>query len=130
MTLLAKPAMALGFGLFFLCAVTCAHFDQITTAPLGITTDWAHGAFLVAGGLISGRNWNNGRPYQIAGWAAAASLFFGSVIGNFEEWRAQSLAGSTAGLVSMSQGTYLVIVGILFIVSLAGLIATIRARPR
>jgi hypothetical protein len=74
--------MALAFGLFFLCAVTCAHFDQITTAPLGLAADWAHGGFLVAGGLISSRNWAKGSPYQIAAWAATASLFFGSVLGN------------------------------------------------
>ena len=43
MTFLGKPTMALAFGLFFLCAVTCAHFDQIATAPLGLAADWAHG---------------------------------------------------------------------------------------
>src|SRR5688572_6388735 len=127
MTFLAKPTMAIAFGLFFLCAVTCAHFDQIFTTPLGITTDWAHGAFLVAGGMISRRDWVNGRVYLIAAWAATASLFLGSVLGNFEEWRAQPLEGGTAGLVSMSQGTYLFIVVVLFIVALGGLMASLRA---
>ncbi len=127
MTFLAKPTMALGFGLFFLCAVTCAHFDQITTAPLGLASDWVHGCFLVVGGLISSRDWVKGSPYQIAAWAATASLFFGSVLGNFEEWRSQPLEGGTAGFVAMSQATYLFIVFVLFVVALAGLIASLRA---
>ena len=127
MTFLGKPTMALAFGLFFLCAVTCAHFDQITTAPLGLAADWAHGGFLVAGGLISSRDWAKGSSYQIAAWAATASLFFGSALGNFEDWRAQPLEGGTAGLVSMSQGTYLLIVFVLLVVALGGLAASIRA---
>jgi hypothetical protein len=43
MAFMAKPAFALAFGAFFLCAVTCAHFDQLATYPLGVVPDWAAG---------------------------------------------------------------------------------------
>ena len=128
MTFLAKPFVALGFGLFFLCAATCAHFDQIATSPLALVPDWAAGILLVGGGVLSGRDWANRRAYQIAAWAFMASLLFGSVVGNFEEWRSHAPDGGTSGLVSMSQGPYLAIVSILFLVALGGLIASLRTR--
>lgn len=59
MAFLAKPIVALGFGAFFFC-----------------------GAFLLIGGFASRRDWTNGYAYQVAGWAAMASLLFGSVVGN------------------------------------------------
>src|SRR5712691_1883023 len=39
MTFLAKPFVALGFGAFFLCAATCAHFDEVATTPLSLGPD-------------------------------------------------------------------------------------------
>jgi hypothetical protein len=130
MTYLSKPVVALAFGLFFLCAVTCAHFDQLATYPLGVVPDWAAGVFLVGGAVASRRDWTDGRVYQIAAWAFIASLLFGSMIGNFEEWQAAPAEGGTSGLVSMSQGTYLAIVTALFLVALFGLIASLRSRGR
>ena len=70
----------------------------------------------------------NGHVYQVAGWAAMTSLLFGSVVGNFEEWRAESLGYGGDGLVSMSQGAYLAAVSVLFVAALGGLIASLRAR--
>jgi hypothetical protein len=125
---LAKPMVALGFGAFFFCGFVCTHFDEITTSPLPTAPDWVVGAFLLIGGFASRRDWTHGYAYQVAGWAAMASLLFGSVVGNFEEWRAAPLSGDTDGLVSMSQGSYLVAVGFLFAVALGGLIASLRAR--
>ena len=120
MTYLSNPVVALAFGLFFLCAVTCAHFDQLFTSPLSVVPDWAAGVFLVGGSVASHRDWTDGRVYQIAAWAFTASLLFASMVGNFEEWQAQPADRGTAGLVSMSQGTYLTIVTALFLVALCG----------
>jgi hypothetical protein len=128
MTFLAKPLVALGFGAFFLCAATCAHFDQIATTPLSLGPDWAAGAFLVGGAVISGRDWSNGRMYQIAAWAFMVSLLFGSVIGNIQDWVAGASDIGSSGLVALSEGPYLTIVSILFLVSLGGLITSLRAR--
>ena len=128
MTYLSNPVVALAFGLFFLCAVTCAHFDQVTTYPLAVIPDWAAGVFLVGGAVASRRDWTDGRVYQIAAWAFTASLLFGSMTGNFEQWLAEPTEGGTSGIVSMSQGTYLVIVTALFLVALFGLIASLHSR--
>jgi hypothetical protein len=131
MTFLAKPFVALGFGAFFLCAATCAHLDEITTSPLSLGPDWAAGVFLIGGAVLSGRNWDTGRAYQIAAWAFMVSLLFGSVVGNIEEWMSHAPDTHAAGLVSMSQGTYLLVVSVLFLVSLGGLIMSLRlSAPR
>jgi hypothetical protein len=127
MPFLAKPLVAIGFGAFFLCAATCAHFDEIATTPLSLGPDWVAGVLLVGGAVISRRDWGNGRAYQIAAWAFMVSLLFGSVLGNLEDWISHTHAGSS-GLVALSEGPYLVIVGTLFLVSLGGLIASLRAQ--
>jgi hypothetical protein len=128
MTFLAKPFVALGFGAFFLCAATCAHFDEVATAPLSLGPDWAAGILLVGGAVISGRDWNTGRAYQIAAWAFMVSLLFGSVLGNLEDWISHASDTGSSGLVALSEGPYLAIVSMLFLVSLGGLISSLRAR--
>ena len=128
MTYLSSPVAALVFGLVFLCAVTCAHFDELSTAPLSVVPDWAAGVFLVGAAVAGRRDWTEGRVYQVAAWAFTASLLFASTVGNFEEWQAAPEQGGASGLVSMSQGTYLAIVTALFLVALVGLIASLRAR--
>jgi hypothetical protein len=127
MAFLAKPIVALGFGAFFFCGFVCTHFAEITTSPLPTAPDWAVGAFLLLGGFASHRDWTSGYAYQVAGWAAMTSLLFGSVVGSFEAWRADPVSG-TDGLVSLSQGSYLAAVALLFVIALGGLIASLRAR--
>ena len=128
MAFLAKPIVALGFGAFFFCGFVCTHFDEIMTSPLPTAPDWVVGAFLLIGGFASRRDWTHGYVYQVAGWAAMASLLFGSVVGNFEAWLSDPLSGDADDLVSMTQGSYLAAVSLLFVVALGGLIASLRAR--
>jgi hypothetical protein len=126
MTFLAKPFVAMGFGAFFLCAATCAHFDEITSSPLSLAPDWAAGLFLVGGAVRSGRDWDSGRTYQIAAWAFMVSLLFASVLGNIEEGMSHAVDGSS-GLVTLPPTVYLAIVCTLFLVSLGGLIMSLRS---
>ena len=128
MTLLARPSVALGFGAFFLCAATCAHFDDAVAMPLSLVPDWAAGVLLMGGAMVSVRDWGNGRPYQIAAWAFMVSLLFGSVLGNFQEWHAHTPEPGSSGLVSLAEGPYLAIVTILFLVALGGLISSLNAK--
>jgi len=128
MSVLAKPAVALGFGAFFLCAATCAHFDELGT-PWDLLPDWTAGIILVGGAVISRRDWGTGRQYQIAAWAFMVCLLFVSLVGNVQDWLTQAPeATGSGGLVSMTQGPYTIIVGILFAVASAGLTASLRAR--
>jgi hypothetical protein len=130
MTFLARPPVALGFGAFFLCAATCAHFDTISPShwlswPLD---DWAAGAFLISGGVLSSRNWTSGRPYQIAGWAFIVSLLFGSFLGDFHDWVSHSPdATGTTGLVTIPEGPYVAFVGALFVLAVGGLVSSLRS---
>jgi len=123
---LARPWFALYFGAFFICAVTCADFDELTTMPLNLVSDYVVGGVLIAGAVASGRDWKNGRSYQIAAWASMATLLFNSAFRNFRDWisHAPEATGVT-GLVSLSQGTYLAAVIVLFLVSCAGLASSL-----
>src|SRR5262245_56068406 len=103
MMLLAKPSTALGFGAFFLCAVSCTHSNEITTSPLSLIPDWTASAFLIGGAIKSGRAWAAGRTYQIAAWAFMASLLFHSFLGNLEEWLSPNQPDAATELVSLSQ---------------------------
>ena len=126
MSLLAKPTVALGFGAFFLCAVACTHFEELGS-PLSMAPDWAAGLFMVGGAVVSRRDWDNGRTYQVAAWAFMVSLLFASFLGNLEGWMASESEGVT-GLVSLPHGVYLASIGILLAVALGGLISSLRSQ--
>jgi hypothetical protein len=128
MTFLAKPSMALGFGAFFLCAVTCTHFGEIGTNALTLVPDWAAGFAMVGGAAVSRRNWSDGRAYQVAAWAFMVSLLFGSFLGNFDEWLSPGPTDAGTGLVNLPQGAYFASVGILCVVALAGLVSSLRSK--
>src|SRR5262245_56763959 len=106
MMMLAKPSVAIGFGLFLLCAVACTHSDEMFTNPLSVVPDWTAGFVLVAAAIANRRSRVDGRTYQVAAWAFMVSLLFGSFVGNFEEWLSAS-AERSPGLVSLAQGAYL-----------------------
>src|SRR6476469_9766942 len=66
----ASPLAAIGFGLFFVCASTTAHFARIVwhdwfSWPID---DWVAGVLLVYGGMRGARDRQHGRLYQVAGW--------------------------------------------------------------
>jgi hypothetical protein len=124
----AHPFVALYFGVFFLCAVTCTHLDDIVAMPLSVVSDYTAGILLIAGAIAGRRNWAQGRPYQIAAWAFITSLLFGSVLGNFQEWLAHSSDAGATGLVPMSPGEYLAIETAMFLVSCVGLASSLIVR--
>jgi hypothetical protein len=126
MMMLAKPSVAIGFGLFFLCAVACTHSDEMLSNPLSVVPDWAAGFVLVAGAIANRRSSVDGRTYQVAAWAFMVSLLFGSFVGNFEEWLSTSTE-RRPGLVSLAPGSYLASIGVMCLFALGGLIGSVRA---
>ena len=113
MMTLAKPSVALGFGVFFLCAVACTHSSETFSSPLSVLPDWMAGLAVVGGAVVSRRDWNVGRPYQAAGWAFMVSLLLESFLGNLEEWMDSSPADVGTDIVSLRQGVYLASIGVL-----------------
>ena len=128
MMMLAKPSVALGFGVFFLCAVACTHSTEMFSRPLWLLPDWVAGLAVVGGAVVSRRDWNVGRPYQVAGWAFMVSLLLESFLGNLEEWMDSSPADVGTDIVSLPHGVYLASIGVLGLVALGALIGTLRAR--
>ncbi len=126
MMTLAKPSVALEFGVFFLCAVACTHSDEILHSPLSVVPDWAAGFVLIGAAILNRRSRVHGRTYQVAAWAFMVSLLFASFVGNFEEWLSASDQHRT-GLFSMAQGSYLAAVGMMCLLATGGLIGSLKA---
>ena len=127
MTSFASPILAIAFGAFLLCTETCLHFESIVSLPgswLSLPIhDWGAASFLIYGGVRSRRDWATGRVYQAAAWAFSASLLCGAFFGHLEDW---SAAGSVGGWIS--ERALVIIIGLLFAISLGGLLGTIRLR--
>src|SRR5215471_9671054 len=99
----AKPPVALGFAACFFCGLLCTHLDEVTAAPLGLAGDVLAGVALLVGGVLSGRDWERGRQYQLAGWSFMASLLFHSVLGNLSGILGHATEGSgSTGIVALS----------------------------
>lgn len=123
MTRLASPTLAIGFGAFFLCAETCLHLGDLIPLESWFALpihDWAAGLLLMYGGVKSGRHWEGGRLYQIAGWAFNVSLLSGAFLGHLEEWSSGTIHDGF-----ISQPVLLILIAILLAVSIGGLVSTI-----
>jgi hypothetical protein len=119
----ARPALAVAFGAFILCAETCLHFEEITHPASWIDLpihDWLAGVFLVWSGLKSRRAWNWGRPYQAAAWAFMASLLLGAFVSHWEEW---TIVGSADAWATAFVGT----LAVLLVMAVGGLVGTLTA---
>ena len=128
MMLLAKPSVALGFRLFFACAVACTHSNELFSSPLSLVPDWAAALAVIGGAVVSRRDWHDGRPYQAAGWAFMASLLLHSFLANLEEWMSSSRADIGTEIVALPHGVYLASIGVLCLVAFGGLVATLKTR--
>jgi hypothetical protein len=128
MSVLALPMLAIGFGAFIVCAETCLHFGSIASLSSWVewpVHDWIAGGGLVASGVVSGKDWNGGRPYQAAAWAFMTSLLMAAFVNTWSEW--------SEGIASddwLSTGAWVVILEMLLAVSAAALAATLLKRSR
>ena len=123
MSLFARPAFAIGFGAFFLCAETCLHSANIVSLEWASIPfhDWTVALFLIYGATKSRANWIEGRPYQAVGWALNASLLYMAFSGHLEEWGAQPEEGAW-----ISEPLLVVSIGIMLAVALCGVWSTLR----
>ena len=86
MNAFTRPALAVAFGAFILCAETCLHFDSLATAAwLDMPWhDWLAGLWLVVAGL---RGRTSGLPLSLtAAWAFMLSLLVSAFFGHIAEW--------------------------------------------
>jgi len=121
----AKPTVALGFAAFFFCGLICTHVEDVTAAPLDLGGDVLAGVALFVGGVLSGRDWGQGRQYQVVGWSFMVSLLFHSVLGNLSDILIHATDGARSGLVVLSPVAYTAIEGLLLVVSTVGLWTTL-----
>jgi hypothetical protein len=126
--LFAKPAVAIGFGAFFLCAETCLHGEQVVkfaSEPLALPLyDWSAGAFLLAAGVLTQRAWTvTRRQYQAVAWGFMLSLLLGALVSTVEEWLAPPNNPAEWGI---SEAGFTVIIAVMVLIALAGMVSTIR----
>jgi hypothetical protein len=127
MTYFAKPAVAITFGAFMLCAETCLHAEAVIEAGAAELPiyDWLAGGFLLGAGVLTQRQWTlTRRQYQIAAWAFMASLLTGAFVSQLTEWLTPPVEPPYLGI---SETGYLVIIAALLSVAVFGLVSTIRA---
>jgi hypothetical protein len=122
----AKPAVAIVFGAFFLCAETCLHADtvlQFATRPLELPLyDWATGGFLLVAGVLSSRDWTTmRRQYQAVAWAFMLSLLVGASWGHLGEWLTPPVENSW-----LPEGAFLATVVTMTVIAGCGLVSTLR----
>jgi hypothetical protein len=122
----AKPPVAIGFAAFFFCGLLCTHLDEVTAAPLGLAGDFLAGVALLVGGILSGRDWAQGRQYQVVGWSFMASLLFHSVLGNLSDVLTHATDAGTTGIVTLSPVAYTAIEAAFLVLSFAGLWTTLK----
>jgi uncharacterized protein involved in response to NO len=126
----AKPAVAIAFGAFFLCAETCLHADsilQFASQPLELPVyDWTAGAFLLVTGILSGRKWTlTRRQYQAVAWGFMLSLLVGAFIPSVTDWL--SPPDETHWL---SEGGFVLAIAIMIAVAGCGIVSTLTAREQ
>ena len=127
MNYLAKPAVAIAFGAFVLCAETCLHAEsllQFATRPLELPVyDWSAGGLLLTAGLLSRREGSpRRRQLQAVAWAFMLSLLVGASFSMLGEWGTPPDEGEW-----LSEGAFLSVVGTMTIVALLALIMTMQA---
>jgi hypothetical protein len=124
----AKPAVAIGFGAFFLCAETCLHAEEVlqfASRPLELPVyDWAAGGFLLVAGVLSHRDWSTvRRQYQAVAWGFMLSLLTGAALSLLGEWLTPPDESEW-----LSEGAFLTIVVMMAFIALCGLVSTLRVR--
>lgn len=127
MTFFAKPAVAIVFGAFFLCAETCLHADsvlQFANRPLELPIyDWAAGTLLLTAGIVSRRDRTTvRRQYLAVAWAFMFSLLVGASLEIFGEWLTPPDENEW-----LPEGAFLVIVAMMAVIAACGVVSTLRA---
>ena len=126
--MLAKPAVAIAFGAFMLCAETCLHGQSIlnvsTEWPDLPIHDWVAGGFLVAAGVASKHDWPKRSVYQAVARAFMLSLLVGALFA----WIAELVTPPDTTEWGISEMGFVVIVALLAAVALGSLVSTVRAR--
>jgi hypothetical protein len=127
-TYFARPAVAIAFGAFMLCAETCLHaesFFAVGATPFELPFyDWTAGAFLLTTGVLSQRSWSlSRRQYQAVAWGFMLSLLFGALLSQLQEW----LTPPHDVAWGISEGAFLSITVTLVVIALFGLVSTLRA---
>lgn len=127
MTFFAKPAVAIVFGAFFLCAETCLHADsvlQFANRPLELPIyDWAAGTLLLTAGIVSRRDRTTvRRQYLAVAWAFMFSLLVGASFEILGEWLTPPDENEW-----LPEGAFLAIVAMMAVIAACGVVSTLRA---
>ena len=123
----ARPSLAMGFGAFLFAVETCRHFDSLAHLPLSWADlpfhDWAAALFLLLAGYRARRDLEQNRALQAAAWAFSLSLLIAAFFAHVEE-----LSSGAPGDELMPESAFVGIIGLLSVVALLALVATLNPR--
>jgi hypothetical protein len=123
MSVLASPRLAIGGGLLLAALETVRRWGHWPYLPF-LLDDYIAGAFLVFGGMRSFRDAHDGQRFLAAAWAFACGMGYMSFFGHLY---ALQNPPAVAHVARVSEGTVTAVVGTMFFIAVAALVATLRS---
>lgn len=117
--------LAVILGVLVPIAETVRRWNTWRQAPMSLFDDYILAAFMLYGAWFAGRDFRRGQRFLTAAWGIVCGVGYGSVMGQVH--RLQTGEPDPAPISAMS---VLVIKAVLFALSIAALIATLRAEPK
>jgi hypothetical protein len=116
---------AVVLGVFVPIAETVRRWSTWQESPMSLLDDYILAALVLYGAWAAGRDFQRGQRLLAAAWGVVCGVGYGSVMGQIH--RVQTGEADPAPISALA---VLVIKLLLFVLSVAALIATLRARPR
>ena len=122
MSALASPRLAIAGGILLAVLETARRWGAWPFLPF-LLDDYIAGAFLVYGGMRSLRDARAGQKFLAAAWAFACGMGYMSFFGHL---RSVLNPPAVAQAARVSEVTVTVVIGTLFAIALAALLATLQ----
>jgi hypothetical protein len=117
--------LAVVLGTFVPIAETVRRWNTWRESPLALFDDYILAGLVLYGAWLAGRDFHRGQCFLAAAWGVACGVGYGSLLGQWQRLR----AGEPDPAPISSFGVA-VIKGVLFVLAIVALTATLRARPR
>jgi hypothetical protein len=116
--------LAVVLGVLVPIAETVRRWSTWRQSPIALFDDYILSALVLYGAWLAGRDFRRGQCFLAAAWGVACGVGYGSIMG-----QVQRLQTGEPDPAPISPFAVAVVKGVLFALSLAALVTTLRARP-